>query len=91
MAHIRTVSVSSKGQIVIPEEMRKDLAIKEGTKLVMIEKDGKIVVEKESALLPKLENLGKEEKEKMLWLLVAETSLSKDWLNEKEDAAWKDL
>ncbi|HKZ49558.1 MAG TPA: AbrB/MazE/SpoVT family DNA-binding domain-containing protein [Candidatus Nanoarchaeia archaeon] len=47
MAHIRTVTVSSKGQIVIPEEIRKELAIKEGSKLVLIEKEGKMMLEKE--------------------------------------------
>lgn len=47
MVHIRIVTVSSKGQVVIPEDMRRDLNIKEGTKLILMEKNGRIVVEKE--------------------------------------------
>jgi len=83
------VSVSSKGQIVIPEDIRKELAIKEGTKLIMVERDGKIVIEKESQWLAKMEKtLTTEEKEKLGWLLLAEKSLAKDWSDPKEDAVW---
>ena len=37
---IGIVNVSSRGQIVIPEKIRRDLGIKEGSKLVVIEKNG---------------------------------------------------
>ena len=36
--------VTSKGQITIPVEMRKKLGIKEGDKVVFIEKDGYLVL-----------------------------------------------
>lgn len=85
MAHIQTITVSSKGQVVIPEEVRKELAIREGTKMVMIEKDGKITLEKEKQLLAKMD------KEKLGWLILAESSLAKDWLTKEEDEAWKNL
>ncbi|MFH0869211.1 MAG: AbrB/MazE/SpoVT family DNA-binding domain-containing protein [archaeon] len=89
MAHIKTVAVSSKGQIVIPEEMRKNLAIREGTKLVLIEREGKIVVEKEERLLAKMEKiLSEEEKEQLGWMLLAEKSLAKIWDNPKDEAVW---
>lgn len=89
MAHIRTVTVSSKGQIVIPEEIRKELSIKEGTKLVLLERGGKIVVEKEKQMLAELDKtLSAEEKERLGWLMVAEKSLAKDWSDPKEDAVW---
>jgi len=91
MAHIQTVTVSSKGQIVIPEEVRRELAIKDGTRLVLVERSGKIVLEKEKQLIIKLEKLSQEEKEKLGWLLLAESSLAKDWLTKEEDEAWKDL
>ena len=91
MAHIQTVTVSSKGQIVIPEEVRRELAIKDGTRLVLVERSGKIVLEKEKQLIIKLEKLSQEEKEKLGWLLLAESSLTKDWLTKEEDEAWKDL
>jgi AbrB family looped-hinge helix DNA binding protein len=83
MAHIQTITVSSKGQIVIPEEVRRELAIKDGTRLVLVERGGKIVLEKEKQLIMKMEKLG--------WLLLAESSLAKDWLAKEEDEAWKDL
>lgn len=49
---IDTTKMSSRGQVVIPLEMRKD--IKEGDKLIVIRKDDEIIIKKsvpESALL----------------------------------------
>jgi len=49
---IYTTKISSRGQIIIPVEMRKD--IKEGDKLIVIRKDDNIIIKKsipESALL----------------------------------------
>ncbi len=44
MANIGMTRMSSKGQIVIPLEMRKE--IKEGEKLLVIQSDGKIILKK---------------------------------------------
>ena len=41
---IDTTKMSSKGQIVIPLEMRKD--IKEGDRLIVIRKDDEIILKK---------------------------------------------
>ena len=52
MAMFDTTKMSSRGQIVIPLEMRKD--IQEGEKLIIIRKDNEIILKKsipESALL----------------------------------------
>ncbi len=38
------VTVSSKGQIVVPKEFRDDLGIKEGQKVVVEEVDGAIII-----------------------------------------------
>ena len=68
-----TTKMSSRGQIVIPLEMRKD--IHEGEKLIVIKKDNENIIKKsipESALL-------------------SEKAFAKNWLNKKEDEAWKDL
>ena len=49
---IDTTKMSSRGQVVIPLEMRKD--IREGDKLIVIRKDDNIIIKKsipESALL----------------------------------------
>ncbi len=40
-----TTTVSSKGQVVIPEEIRKILSIKPGLKFNLTIQDGKIVME----------------------------------------------
>jgi len=91
MTHIKTVTVSSKGQIVIPEDIRNELAISEGTQLVLLESGGKLILEKDSRVISKMKKLTDEELERMGWLLVAESSLSKDWLSKQEDDAWKNL
>lgn len=39
-----TMTVSSKGQVVIPREVREKLNITKGTKLEIIEMDGEIVL-----------------------------------------------
>jgi len=38
------VTMSSKGQIVVPKEFRDDLGIKEGQRLVVEEVDGALIV-----------------------------------------------
>jgi antitoxin PrlF len=40
------IKVSSKGQIVIPREIRKKLGIKGGEKLLVLTKDGDILLRK---------------------------------------------
>ena len=44
MVEIGITKMSSKGQVVIPLEMRKNL--KEGEKLLVIEQEGKIVIKR---------------------------------------------
>jgi len=48
MANIGITRMSSKGQIVIPREMRK--GIQEGEKLLIIEGDGKLILKKASKM-----------------------------------------
>lgn len=70
---IDTTKMSSRGQVVIPLDMRKD--IKEGEKLIVIRNNDEIILKKslpESAIL-------------------SERSFAKNWLNKKEDEAWRDL
>ncbi|OGJ21447.1 AbrB family transcriptional regulator [Candidatus Pacearchaeota archaeon RBG_13_36_9] len=44
MANISITRMSSKGQVVIPQDMRED--IEEGEKLVVIKNDKQIIIEK---------------------------------------------
>ncbi len=83
---IETLKVSSRGQIVIPEELRKELGIKEGTKLILIKEENRIIIEKEAEFLKRLKGI---DKEKAGWLALAEKSLEKMWDNKKDDEIWK--
>ena len=82
---IETIKVSSRGQIVIPEDIRNHLGISEGTKLVLIEKEKKLILVKEKEFLESLEN---NDKEKAGWLSLAEKNLEKIWNNPKDDEEW---
>ena len=84
---IETISVSSKGQIVIPEKMRNKLRIKEGSRLVLVEKADKIIIEKEETVENNLEDI--EDQEKAGWLILAEESMKKLWDNSKDEKEWK--
>lgn len=78
---IRTVSINDRGQIVIPEDMRKDLKLKAKETLVLIEKKGEITMRKESAVAKKIM------KEEGFWDKVKEESLKNAW--GKEDEIWE--
>ncbi|MEK6984419.1 MAG: AbrB/MazE/SpoVT family DNA-binding domain-containing protein [Nanoarchaeota archaeon] len=81
------IKTSSRGQIVIPEEIRKRHDIKKGTRLVLFELHDKIIIEKEEKINSFLkQNLDAEEKG---WGSLAETSLKEVWGNEKDDKIWK--
>lgn len=80
---IRTVNISNRGQLVVPEDMRKDMGIEGGTTLVLIEKRGEIVIKKESEVLEEIEG------EDMLWRRLSQEALKKAW--DKEDEIWDDI
>jgi len=82
---LETVKVSSRGQIVIPESIRKDLQIHEGSKLILIEENGQIVIEKEPEFLKKL----MARREKSGWKSLSEKTLEKTWKNKKDDETWE--
>jgi AbrB family looped-hinge helix DNA binding protein len=84
---INSIKVSSRGQIVIPENMRKSLKINEGTKLVLIERGKKIILEKEKDFMEELNKL-QQTKEKIGWLNLAERNMKKLWDNPKDEKIW---
>ena len=72
---IRVVAVSSKGQIVIPEEFREELNLKKGTHLV-IDKEGRtLFLKKEEDIKDEFADL----------LKISEKSLEDIWGSKKED------
>lgn len=85
---IDTIKVSSKGQIVIPELIRKRLNIKEGTKMIVIERDNKLILELEEDFLKKMEEM-EIDKEKIGWLKLAEKGMGKIWDNDNDEEIWK--
>ena len=80
LLEMRTVTITEKGQIVIPKDFRKLEGFKEGTKIAILAFDNKV----------ELRPL-KQFNEKMFPALVSEKSLAKDWLTKEEDEAWKNL
>lgn len=84
-----TVTVSSKGQIALPAEIRKKAGISEGEQLLVIQDGGRIMLEKLTLLSEKEKNKFKKlmKNETFHLMLVSEKSLSKDWENEY-DVRW---
>ena len=78
---MRTVTVSGKGQISIPQEIRKQLAVEKGTKLVIVLKDKKLLIRKVSDISQSIED-GFDDV-----VQHSELSLKKIWDNE-EDEVW---
>jgi len=81
------IHISSKGQIVIPEKVRKRLGIKPGSKLVLTERDSTLILKKEEEINKILEE--NENKELIGWMAIAEQSLKEIWDNPKDEKAWK--
>lgn len=79
---LRSVIVNDRGQIVIPEDMRKNMDIKEADTLILIERDGEIIVKKEEDIISAV---GEDE----FWRVVFRASLIRAW--EKEDEVWDEI
>jgi AbrB family looped-hinge helix DNA binding protein len=56
MAHVATTKMSSKGQVVIPEDIRKRLNLKKGSQFVVV--GDKDVVILKSITPPAMDNFG---------------------------------
>jgi len=51
---IKTIKISAKGQLCIPQEMRKEVGFKEGDQLVMIAKENQIILKKSKEIINKI-------------------------------------
>ena len=80
---IRTVTVNDRGQIVIPEEIRKDFGIQKDSTLVLIERSKELLLRKESDMLESVED------EDMFWKDLTKESLKRAW--GKEDEVWDQI
>ena len=79
---IRTATLTSKGQICIPNVARNLVGFKEGAKI-------SIVVYSDRVELKPLKS--KEISDTMLSMLASEEVLAEAWDTPEEDEAWKDL
>jgi len=78
---LKTVIVSDKARITIPEDIRILLGIKKGDRLVLVAKNDKILIQKAA-------NLEKQPEDDYGDLLdYSEETLERLWLN-KEDDIW---
>ena len=78
---LKTVSVSEKGQIAIPREIRALLGIKKGDRLVLTTKNKKLLIQKATNLTKQMEDDFDD------LIDYSELSLKKLWLN-KQDDVW---
>lgn len=78
---LRIVTVSGKGQISIPQEIRKQLAVEKGSKLIIILKDNRLLIHKVSDVSQSIED-GFDDV-----VRYSEMSLKNIWDN-KEDEVW---
>lgn len=82
---LRTSTISSKGQIAIPKELRKKKGFREGQKVVIIAFEDRLEIRKFDDVAAFLTAKGK------VAPLVSESSLAKLWNTPEEDKAWKHL
>lgn len=80
---VKTIKVSDKGQISIPQDIREEIGIKKGDELILIEDKGKIMLERPEKIAKNILN--------SFTVLASEKSLAKDWLSKEDEEAWNDL
>ena len=80
---IKTIRVSDKGQIAIPQKMRETMGIERGDNLIVIKIEGKILIEKAKQTEKKAEDNFKD------ILRFSEQSLKEVW-GSKEDEIWRE-
>ena len=81
---LETVTVSEKGQLAIPVDIRRKLNIKKGDKLLIVVHGSKVMIEKSDAIAERV----KEDFEPLLKL--SDKTARKLWEN-KEDAIWDNV
>ena len=79
---IRTVKITSKGQISIPSSVRARAGFEEGAKVNVISYDDRV----------ELRPMKKEKlSDAMMAMLASEKAFAKNWLSKEDEEAWKDL
>ena len=78
---VKTIKVSNKGQIAIPQTIREQANIKKGDELVIFESNGKILIEKSQKVSTKMKDYFKD------LTKFSEQALKNVWDN-KQDEIW---
>ena len=80
---IKTIKVSDKGQIAIPQSIREKIGINKGDELVIIQDKGRLLLEKSQQISNQVQDNFKD------ILKFSEQSLKEVWDN-KEDEIWNE-
>ncbi|MBU0471336.1 MAG: AbrB/MazE/SpoVT family DNA-binding domain-containing protein [Nanoarchaeota archaeon] len=83
---IKKITLSPKGQICIPKDMRDEVKFKDNEKLIMIADKNQIIIRKTTDFLKRL----KLDSESITNMLLSENILKKDWDNEY-DEQWNNV
>lgn len=86
LKELKTVKITSKGQIAIPKDIRKIEGFKEGSKVTLLAFEDRVEI-RPLDVIKKVDLT----KHGILTYVMSESSLAKDWLTEEEDEAWKNL
>jgi len=84
---VKTVTITSKGQIAIPKEVRKIKGFREGERIALLAYEDRIEL-KPVNLLSRVLDLSKPG---VVTAIMSEKALARRWLTPEEDEAWKDL
>ena len=76
---VKTIRVSDKGQIAIPQSIREEAGINKGDDLVIVQDDGKILLEKAKKISAKMRDDFRD------LLKFSEKSLKRVWGNKQDD------
>ena len=82
---VEVVTVSERGQIVLPKKTRERLKLAKGSKLLLIESSGQVTLSKPDRLIGQ-----KRLSEGMETYVASEKALKKDWAY-KGDDVWDEL
>jgi AbrB family looped-hinge helix DNA binding protein len=80
LVEIRTATITGKGQIAIPKDIRELEGFKEGEKIAILAYEDRVE-------LRPLHRVN----ENMNTAYASEKSLAKDWLSKEDEEAWKNL
>ena len=76
---MKTATITSKGQIAIPKEIRKNY-FKAGSKIAIFAFEDRVEIRPLKSISKKISTA-----------IASEKSLAKEWNSKEDEAAWKDL